>query len=183
MEEVAGEEEGLLPSLIDDLRKRLSSNRESPIIDSLTGLANRRELERQLLLRLAAGRQFCILFFDVDDFGRFNETLGRESGDQVLKQMAERLLPLIRARDVAARWLADEFIVIMETSIEHASNRLPQMARVLRGPYKVQADGTEASIEISVSAAVTEAFPQDTPREIWHRLEENFHAQNTAAAS
>ena len=181
MDEVAGEEEGLLTALIADLRKRILATRESPIIDNLTGLANRRELERQILLRLAAGRQFCVLIFDIDDFGRFNETLGRESGDQVLKQLAERLLPQIRARDVAARWLADEFIVVMETTIEHATNRLPQMARALRGPYKVQADGADATIEISLSAAVTEVLPDDTPRQIWQRLEENFHAQNAAA--
>jgi diguanylate cyclase (GGDEF)-like protein len=177
--EVAGDQ---AKPLLEEVRKRLMAGRETPIVDALTGLANRRELERQVKLRLTAGRQFCVLFFDIDDFGRFNETLGRESGDQVLKQFAERLLPQIRARDAACRWLADEFIVVMECGIEDARRRSVQMAQWLRGPYTVQADGNEATIEISVSAAVTECFTGDTPRQIWLRLEEDFHVQNNTVA-
>ena len=177
--EVAGD---AVKPLVDEIRKRLVAGRETPTVDTLTGLANRRELERQVNLRLAAGRQFCVLFFDIDDFGRFNETLGRESGDQVLRQFAERLLPQIRARDAACRWLADEFIVVMECGIEDARRRSVQMAQWLRGPYTVQADGSEATLEISVSAAVTECFTGDTPRQIWLRLEGDFHAQNNSMA-
>ena len=182
IEEAAADKKELLEPLLEEVRKRLMAGRETSIVDALTGLANRRELERQVNLRLAGGRQFCVLFFDIDDFGRFNETLGRESGDQVLRQFAERLLPQVRARDVAARWLADEFIVVMECGIEDARRRSLQMAQWLRGPYTVESEGDQAKIEIRVSAAVTECFTGDTPRQIWLRLEEDFHAQNNAAA-
>jgi len=180
--EIGGDKQTLLSPLVDEVRKRLTVGRETPTVDALTGLANRRELERQVNLRLAAGRQFCVLFFDIDDFGRFNETLGSESGDQVLKQLAERLLPQVRGRDVACRWLADEFIVVMECGLENARRRSVQMAQWLRGPYTVQADGSEATLEISVSTAVTECIAGDTPRQIWLRLEEDFHVQNNAVA-
>src|ERR1039457_5341469 len=182
IEEAAADKKELLEPLLEEVRKRLMAGRETSIVDALTGLANRRELERQGNLRLAGGRQFCVLFFDIDDCGRFNETWGRESGDQVLKQFAERLLPKVRARDVAARWLADEFIVVMECGIEDARRRSLQMAQWLRGPYTVESEGDQAKIEIRVSAAVTECFTGDTPRQIWLRLEEDFHAQNNAAA-
>jgi diguanylate cyclase (GGDEF)-like protein len=182
IEEAAADKKDLLEPLLEEVRKRLMAGRETSIVDALTGLANRCELERQVNLRLAGGRQFCVLFFDIDDFGRFNETLGRESGDQVLKQFAERLLPQVRARDVAARWLADEFIVVIECGIEDARRRSLQMAQWLRGPYTVESEGDQAKIEIRVSAAVTECFTGDTPRQIWLRLEEDFHAQNNAAA-
>jgi diguanylate cyclase (GGDEF)-like protein len=182
IEEAAADKKELLEPLLEEVRKRLMAGRQMSPVDALTGLPNRSELERQVNLRLAGGGQFCALFFDINDFGRFNETLGRESGDQVLKQFAERLLPQIRARDVAARWLADEFIVVMECGIEEARSRSLQMAQWLRGPYTLEFEGDEAKIEIRVSAAVTECFAGDTPRQIWLRLEEDFHAQNNAAA-
>jgi diguanylate cyclase (GGDEF)-like protein len=183
MEEVAEDKKELLEPLVEEIRKRLMAGRETPVVDALTGLVNRRELERQVNLRLAAGRQFCVLFFDIDDFGRFNETLGRESGDQVLKQFATRLLPQIRARDVACRWLADEFVVIMECGIEDARRRSLQMAQWMRGPYSIEGEEGEAKIEVRVSTGVTECFAGDTPRQIWLRLEEDFQAQNSNTAA
>ncbi len=182
IEEVAAEKKDLLEPLVEEVRKRLLAGRETSTVDELTGLANRRELERQVNLRLAGERQFCVLFFDIDDFGRFNETLGRESGDQVLKQLAARILPQIRARDVACRWLADEFVVIMECGIEDARRRSLQMAQWLRGPYTIEGDEGEAKIDVSVSSAVTECFTGDTPRQIWLRLEADFHEQNKIPA-
>src|SRR3546814_2296821 len=62
--------------------------------DALTGLANRlafRDALDQRLLRLrGAGRQLALLFADVDDFKRINDTLGHDAGDEVLLQFAHR---------------------------------------------------------------------------------------------
>ncbi len=182
MEEVAFEKAIELEAPIGEIRRRLTAGQQLATVDPLTGLANRRELERQVNLRMAAEKQFCVLFFDIDDFGLFNESLGRESGDQVLKQFAARLNTQIRARDLASRWLADEFIVILECDMENARRRTIQMSQFLRGPYVVEEDGREAKIEIRVSAATAECLPGDSPRKLWMRLEEDFHRQNAPAA-
>lgn len=182
IEEAVGEKAGEVAPLLEDVRGRLTKQQETAVVDPLTGLVNRRELERQIKLRLAAGKQFCVLFFDIDDFGLFNETLGRESGDEILRQAAERINTQIRARDLASRWLADEFIVVLECDMENARRRSVQMAQWLRGPYTIEEEGRPAKLEIRVSAAVTECGPGDTPRQIWLRLEEDFQMQNNAAA-
>ena len=182
IEEAVGGKVSDVAPLLEEMRGRFTKQQETSSVDSLTGLVNRRELERQIKLRLAAGKQFCVLFFDIDDFGLFNETLGRESGDQILKQVAERINTQIRARDLASRWLADEFIVVLECDMENARRRSVQMAQWLRGPYTIEEEGRPAKLEIRVSAAVTECGPGDTPRQIWLRLEEDFHLQNNTAA-
>lgn len=178
----AGEKAAALAPLLDEIRTLVDRQQETSVLDPLTGLASRRELERQVKLRLAAGRQFCMLFFDIDEFGVFNETLGRDAGDQVLKQLGERLNTQIRARDMACRWLADEFIVLLECDMENARRRSIQMAQWLRGPYTIEEEGRPAKLEIRVSTAATECGPGDTPRQIWLRLEEDFQLQNNTAA-
>ncbi len=180
--DAAGDKFDTISPLLEEVRKRLVKEPETITIDPLTGLANRRELERQIKLRIAAGRQFCVLFFDIDDFGQFNETLGHEAGDQILKQLADRLNTQIRARDVACRWLADEFIVVLECDMENARRRSNQMAQWLRGPYTIEEEGRPVKLEIRVSGAVTECGEGDTPRKIWLRLEEDFQLQNNTAA-
>ena len=182
IEEVAAVEAAAISPLVEEIRKRLTPQQDAVTVDALTGLVNRRELERQIKLRIASGKQFCVLFFDIDDFTLFNETLGHEAGDQILKQVAERLNTQIRARDLACRWLADEFIVILECDMENARRRSTQMAQWLRGPYTIEEEGRPAKLEIRVSAAATECGPSDTPRQIWLRLEEDFQLQNNTAA-
>ena len=178
---IAGEKAAAISPLVEEIRKRLTPQQEVVTVDALTGLSNRRELERQVKLRVAAGKQFCVLLFDIDEFGLFNETLGHEAGDQVLKQVGERLTTQIRGRDLACRWLADEFIVLLECDIVNARRRSVQMSQWLRGPYTIEEEGRPAKLEISLSAAATECVPGDTPRQIWRRLEEDFQLQNNAA--
>jgi len=168
---------------IDAVRKRLIGSKELVSADALTGLPNRRELERQIKIRLAGDKRFCVVFFDIDDFGLFNETLGRGSGDQILKQVGDRLSTHIRAGDVAARWVADEFVLVLECDLENARRRSKQMAQWLRGPYTLMQEDGEAKLEIRLSTAVAECAPGDTTRQIWLRLEEDFHHNNPATIS
>ena len=103
--------------------------------DPLTGLANRlsfRELLDDRLLTLhASSGELALLFIDLDDFKRVNDTLGHEAGDEVLSQLATRLrLTLERfgaqAADIA-RFGGDEFIVLyMADDIRAASARLAE---------------------------------------------------------
>jgi diguanylate cyclase (GGDEF)-like protein len=103
--------------------------------DPLTGLANRlsfRELLDDRLLTLhASSGELALLFVDLDDFKRVNDTLGHEAGDEVLSQLSARLrLTLERfgatAADIA-RFGGDEFIVLyMADDIRAASARLAE---------------------------------------------------------
>ena len=87
-------------------------------IDTLTGLANRRQfdelLEQSLARRRRAKRPLALIFLDIDHFKTINDTHGHGAGDAVLKEFASRLQANLRETDVAARLAGDEFVVILD---------------------------------------------------------------------
>ena len=96
--------------------------RELAYFDSLTGLANRLLLKDRLIHIMAHARrqktQLAILFIDLDGFKKINDTLGHKSGDEVLKNVAQRMLGAVRDVDTVARFGGDEFIVVLESIID-----------------------------------------------------------------
>ena len=86
--------------------------------DPLTGLPNRRLMHDRLQQAMGAtqrtGHHGALLFLDLDDFKTLNNTLGHETGDQLLKQLATRLKLAVRVSDTVARFGGDEFIVMLE---------------------------------------------------------------------
>lgn len=97
--------------------------------DGLTGLPNRAALREALQRRLAdvGDRQLALIFVDLDDFKRINDTLGHEAGDEVLEQFAIRLrqcLALADDRDgLVARFGGDEFVVLFAADDARESAR------------------------------------------------------------
>ncbi len=81
--------------------------------DCLTGLANRREAEKLMARRIQAGRPFCIILFDLDNFKQVNDRHGHHVGDHILKAFSNRLASQFRRDDVPCRWGGDEFLVVM----------------------------------------------------------------------
>ena len=97
---------------VEDRVKFLASH------DSLTGLPNRM-LFGQLLHHAVEtsqryGRSFAVMFIDLDRFKLVNDTLGHDAGDQLIKEIAQRLTASVRASDVVARLGGDEFVVLVQ---------------------------------------------------------------------
>ncbi|QNN71466.1 EAL domain-containing protein [Thermomonas carbonis] len=92
--------------------------------DALTGLSNRlafrESLDQRLRALQGAGRQLALVFADLDDFKRVNDTLGHEAGDEVLLQVATRIdraVQAIRGADaMVARFGGDEFVVLLQAA-------------------------------------------------------------------
>ncbi len=101
----------------DYLRNRLEESVEAAITDPLTGLNNRRYMERYMrtLVEQAVkhGKPLSMLISDIDHFKLINDRYGHDAGDEVLKEFARRLRSNIRGVDLACRLGGEEFVVIM----------------------------------------------------------------------
>ena len=96
--------------------------------DALTGLPNRRLLLDRLQRSIAACQRTkslgALLFIDLDNFKDLNDTLGHDMGDQLLSQVAARLVASVREADTVARFGGDEFVVMLD----NLSSELPEAA-------------------------------------------------------
>lgn len=125
--------------------------------DPLTDLANRAlfkdSVERALRRTGRNGRSVAVVFLDVDDFKRVNDSLGHESGDRMLSMVADRVKVSVRPYDVAARLGGDEFAVLLENAdLRVASSVAERMVRSMDAPLQV--DGREVSAKVSLGIAV-----------------------------
>jgi diguanylate cyclase (GGDEF)-like protein/PAS domain S-box-containing protein len=127
--------------------------------DPLTGLANRRALERTLgaaLERAAArGRSVGVLMLDLDGFKAVNDRHGHAAGDDVLREVARRLRRSVRERDLVARLGGDEFVVVL-TDLGAVPDSVERVEAALAEPFP----GVDAPLRAAVGVAM---FPADGP--------------------
>ena len=125
--------------------------------DALTGLPSLRladdQLDAALKLAIQQNHKSALLFLDLDGFKTVNDTYGHEAGDEVLKQVAERISLVVRSGDVACRVGGDEFLVIMERvkSRSDLEGLCQRLISVISEPLFY--DNTEVSIGVSIGAA------------------------------
>ena len=126
--------------------------------DTLTGLANRHRMEKRLTALLtaykAAKRSCALMMLDLDRFKQVNDTLGHPAGDELLKQVAQRLRSIIGVKGEIGRLGGDEFQVILPDmddrgQLGELAQRLIQM---VSQPYSI--DGSRAIIGTSVGVAI-----------------------------
>lgn len=127
-------------------------------VDELTGLANRRRLGERLTATLAAfrasKRSCALMMIDLDRFKQVNDTMGHPAGDDLLKQVAQRLTAIIKDRGEVGRLGGDEFQVLLPDmddrgTLGELANRVVQS---LSQPYRI--NGRRALIGTSVGIAI-----------------------------
>lgn len=144
-------------------RKRIESElEERAYYDSLTGLPSQRLFRERAKQALALARRHghtaAVLYADLDGFGAVNSTHGRGVGDQLLKNVAERLRQSTRESDALARVAADEFVVLLsEVSDEDAIGRVARRIRDALGkPFQIG----DVSVRVTASVGIA-VYPQD----------------------
>lgn len=142
--------------------------------DALTGLPNRRALDRFLAETVDRsnryGSSFCALIFDIDRFKEVNDTHGHAVGDEILRAFAELLRGQLRSSDYVARFGGEEFIMILPESSDREAMRMAEriLALVQKTPFRVQ----DLTINVTASCGVSEVYhPKDTPENLFLRMD------------
>jgi len=130
--------------------------------DTLTDLPNRRLLKDILSIELAKAqrgkKRFAVLFLDLDRFKYINDTLGHDIGDQLLKEVAERLRRSVRASDTVSRMGGDEFNILL-TEVPRAEAIITVAQKVVDSfgkPFVIRGHTFDMSTSIGVSI-----YPED----------------------
>jgi diguanylate cyclase (GGDEF)-like protein/PAS domain S-box-containing protein len=160
--------QGLLIDITD--RKLLESKLiHDALHDPLTGLANRvllRDHLERALARLGRSRgMVALLFVDLDDFKRINDSFGHAAGDQILAHVADRLTGAVRADDVVGRQSGDEFAVLLN-QVHNEAEAISLAERVmteLRRP--IQLGARSIVVGGSIGIALTTA-PEATVEDL-----------------
>lgn len=137
---------------------------ELAYFDTLTGLANRTAMYDELATALREARvddsQLALLFVDIDDFKRINDSHGHLIGDALLQAVGRRLRAIVRDGDVLARPGGDEFLLLIKRVNNVADRAIDLAARVvnsLREPFEMPA---RTPLEIRASVGVS-TYPGD----------------------
>jgi diguanylate cyclase (GGDEF)-like protein/PAS domain S-box-containing protein len=157
--------EKLRMTIVRDIRDRIESEARIQYLahhDALTGLLNRVSfMDRMASLMKRAerkGEMLALLFIDLDNFKRVNDSLGHLEGDQVLTTVSERLVGALRGSDLVGRFGGDEFVVLLSDLESRADVIVVLEALLSVVEVPVKADGRSLSVTPSIGVAV---FPDD----------------------
>ncbi len=140
--------------------------------DPLTGLINRRLIERELELRSSQGSPFSIIYVDLNDFKQINDTFGHLSGDDLLKQFAGELQAAFRSTDMVGRWGGDELlIVLVDGDFRDARTRTERIEKWVDGEYTVTTQSGVRKVQVSAACGVASWQAGDTPAAILQRAD------------
>ena len=125
---------------------------DKALTDALTGLANRRALERKGPEFFLKNKSLCLILFDVDKFKDINDTYGHLAGDGVLKELSGLVMTLVREGDMLFRYGGDEFCLFTKASFDIAKNISERICRKVE-KHSFVYEGKDMSVTISVGAA------------------------------
>ena len=150
-----------LQRLNESLRLETRSLAEIARTDPLTGALNRKGLADELmrLVRLDEDKAFpmTLLFIDIDHFKRINDGLGHDTGDQVIRGLAELVRSAVQREDLLARWGGEEFLLVFRDTPGPAGAAIAERLR-----ERIAGAAWPADLRITCSFGVAE----------WHRGED-----------
>ena len=166
----------------DSLRENFNENLEMVVSDPLTGLGNRRYFDRTIEPFFEAledkDEAFSIMVFDIDHFKRVNDILGHDMGDQILKEVATRLVTNMRAVDVVSRYGGEEFMIAMPKTEEDDALVAADRIRALIAGTPIYVDGQ--ALRITTSAGVAQVQKGEQLRDVFKRADDALYKAKQA---
>jgi diguanylate cyclase (GGDEF)-like protein len=144
------------------------------LTDRLTGIANRRGIEREIGQELLRLRRFqtpvSFVLFDIDRFKNINDAHGHGTGDEVLRLVAKAITSSVRDTDLVARWGGEEFLVVLpETSYTGAL----LCAEKIR--EKVETVSQRVGFEVTISGGVYQPGPGESIGDLLTRTDTRLY--------
>ena len=166
-----------------DARQKLRELRQIAMTDALTGLGNRRHLEGRLSAAIAEYQNNAsatgVLFIDVDHFKQFNDAHGHNTGDNVLRMIANTIHYALRATDTVGRWGGEEFIAILyDTQEKEALQAAAEKVRTLVEHSRLDVNGRGLAVTVSVGGTLL--CPDDTPELLVQRADQLMYLSKQA---
>ncbi|MFZ5632136.1 MAG: GGDEF domain-containing protein [Bacillota bacterium] len=141
--------------------------------DSLTGVPNRRELDRYLEKVAGKMNPMSVIMVDIDHFKKINDTYGHAAGDMVLQHFASVVKGSVRPADFLGRYGGEEFMVICGAELEEAAEIAERVRQVVsETPVKVSDNQTVA---VTASMGVAEYRTGDTMETMVQRADEALY--------
>lgn len=147
--------------------------------DGLTELYNHRYFQEQMIMQVANCKRynstFSLILIDIDFFKKFNDTFGHQSGDAVLRQVAQKLKKNVRSTDFVCRYGGEEMSIILPNTDRNEAIITAQKIcqTIAEKPFKL-ANDKESPVTISLGVAT---YPQDgeTPSDIISQADKRLY--------
>ncbi|MFK3797721.1 diguanylate cyclase domain-containing protein [Pseudomonas sp. NPDC088444] len=148
------------------------------MVDSLTGLPNRRGFDRIAMNAIDDARRdhkaLSAMLLDLDHFKRLNDTHGHLAGDEVLTGFADDVRRCLRESDIICRWGGEEFIILLKDTNSSGARRVAEKIRLLAEQHTYVFTGT--ALQVTVSLGVTELHPDDTLQSLIARADQALYS-------
>ncbi len=142
-----------------DLEHKVEELQKLTMLDQLTGLGNRRYAELTMDNKLDEMRRydwnFGVLFMDIDNFKKINDTYGHETGDKVLQMVARTLYNGVRSSDTVSRWGGEEFIALISHIDTHTLYTLADKLRKLVEQSSFFAGQELVNVTVSIGGTIS----------------------------
>ena len=182
---------GQLRSRLDDsqreierLREEVRRARHDATVDALTGLANRRAFDQQLVACLVAPQGAvgpCLVVGDIDHFKSVNDTWGHGFGDHVLRAVAEVLRTLAPEDSLVARVGGEEFALLLPAAVLADAKALAERIRQRIGAARIKRQGSDETVaRVTLSLGVVRHQPGETAHALVERADQALYAAKAA---
>ena len=170
---------------VDELRRKLEDVRKESLTDPLTGIANRKAFDLDLRKAIMQAREhdeaLSLLICDIDRFKLFNDTFGHQTGDQVLRLVANCLNESVKGRDTAARYGGEEFAVIVRGAALRAAGLLAdQIRQVVQAKKLVKKSTGDVLGTITISIGAAQLLAGEDETSLIHRADAGLYAAKAA---
>lgn len=166
---------------ISFLRESIDSIQQEAMTDPLTGVRNRKTFDESIQSTVEraneTGEPLTMILADIDHFKRFNDRWGHQTGDQVLRLVAEMMKANVKGKDILARYGGEEFAVILPaTQLEHGVSLADRIREAIGKRILKKRRTNESMGAVTMSMGVAEFKDTDTVETLIARTDQCLYA-------